>query len=185
MPTWTSRRWKTPLTRWIISGGAVPILLSLAAPEAQGQLRFGPQVSAGSDSGAGIGARATFPLRVGIGPLDGAIDASYASPSGVKSWIQTNVNARLQVPLAADFGTVIGAGLNASFISAEVGPGPTTETDTQFGLNLLGGISYPREGILGGRVVPFTELRGVVGGAEEVVLTIGLTFGGAPESERD
>ncbi len=172
-----NRSWRAHLVRGMLVVAGISFLLALTAPQAHAQLRFGPEVAVGSDSGFGMGVRGVFPLRVG-GPLDGVIDALYSTPSGTDSWIQTNANVRLAVPLSPAFITTVGVGLNASFISFDDGSDPTTDTDTLFGMNVLGGVAYPREGVLGGRARPFAELRAVIGGAEEVVLTVGLTFGG-------
>jgi hypothetical protein len=150
----------------------VAALLSPIA-QASAQVQFGPQVSVGTDSGLGLGARLIFPLRTDALGVDGAIDANYFFGGGraVDSWIDTNVNLRLPIPLAQDFVTRIGAGVNFTFISRDA-PGQTTDTDTDAGLNLLIAFQVPRD-----RVSPYFDLRAVLGGAEQAVLTAGFTFG--------
>ncbi len=146
-------------------------LLSPAA-QASGQVKFGPQLSVGTDSDLGLGARLVFPLRTDALGVDGVLDGNYffGGGSAVDSWIDTNANLRLPIPLAEDFVTRLGAGVNVAFISLD-SPGVTNSTETEVGLNLLAGIEIPRA------VTPFLELRLVVGDADQVVVTGGFTFG--------
>lgn len=162
----------------VVGGFALGFLLAGALP-GNAQLHFGPHVAAGSDSGFGLGAQAAFPLRVGPGFMDGSLDGTYflGGGSAVDSWLDANLNVRMVIPLAADFSTRVGGGLNASFISLDTPGTPTTDTETEFGLNLLFGLEYPRDGILGGRAIPYGEVRAVIGGSEQVVFSAGLLFG--------
>jgi len=155
---------------------ALVIALTSATLPASAQMHLGPQASLGTDSGAGLGARLLFPLRVGIFGMEGGIDGNYFFGGGrdVDSWVDVNVNVRIPVPLARDFRTRIGAGLNATFISLYQPASPTTNTESDVGLNLLGSIELPER-----RLSPFAELRVVVGGSEQVVLTGGFTVGPA------
>lgn len=156
-------------------------ILSPAPRPAEAQLQFGPQISAGTDSSFGLGARVLFAPRGGSRVLDGVLDANRFFQGDVDSWVDLSVNLRLAIPLAQEFGTRIGAGLNVGIISQDFVGGPSTRTDTHFGLNLLAAFEYPREGILGGRALPFAETRVVVGGAEQFVLTVGMTVGSRGE----
>jgi len=115
-----------------------------------------------------------FPLRTGVLGLDGSLDGNYffGGGAGVDNWIDLNMNARLPIPLAQDFRTRIGGGFNASFISLDK-VGAAAETDLNVGLNLL--VSLDRTDGLGG---PFGEVRVVLGGAEQLVFTAGVTLGG-------
>lgn len=149
-------------------------LLLGSAPVAA-QVHVGPQLSLGTDSGAGLGARILFPLRRDVVGLEGALDGNYFFGGGdlVDSWIDVNANLRLPIPIARDFTTRIGAGLNLTFISIESPGGPTSDTDSEVGLNLLAAIEGSR-----GRIAPFGELRLVLGSAEQLVVTAGFTVGG-------
>jgi hypothetical protein len=151
----------------------LPFFLAAGVAPATGQVHVGPQVSAGSDSGLGLGGRIVFPLRAEILGIDGVIGGNYFFGGGtaVDSWIDANFNVRVPVPLARDFTTRIGAGLNTTFISIEQAA-PGTTTDTEFGLNLLASLGLPE-----GRFAPFIELRTVLGGGEQVVLSGGFTVG--------
>jgi hypothetical protein len=149
--------------------------LAFVGPTPAGaQIQFGPQASIGSDSGLGLGGRLLFPLRVGALGVDGAIDANYFLGGGtaVDSWIDANANVRVPIPLAQDFTFRVGAGVNSTFISLDTPDAVTTRTDTELGFNVLAAIELVR-----GHLAPFLELRVVVGGAEQLVLTGGFTEG--------
>jgi len=157
--------------RWVLFSS---LLLMSVGTTAEAQVRIGPQASLGSDSGLGVGARLTFPLRTGALGIEGVLDSNYyfGGGSGVDSWIDANANVRVPIPLAQDFSTHLGAGVNTSFLSFESGA-PSTETKAELGLNLLGTVGLPQSPFS-----PFGELRVVVGGAEQVVLTGGFSVGG-------
>ena len=151
------------------------VTLSAWAAPARAQVHVGPQLSLGTDSGFGVGGRLEFPLRTGFLGLDGVIDGNYFFGGGtdVDSWIDTNLNIRLPIPIARDFTTRIGGGVNATFISAESGA-PASTIESQFGLSVLGQVGR-RFGWFG----LFAETRFVFVGAEQLVLTAGVTFGAA------
>jgi len=155
---------------------AILLVLSGGVTAADAQIRLGPQLSLGTDSGLGLGGRLVFPLRVGVLGMDGAFDGNYffGGGTGVDSWVDLNANVRIPVPIARDFTTRIGAGVNATFISFDQPGTPTTSTETDFGFNLLGSIGLPER-----RLAPFAEVRAVLGGASQVVLTGGFTVGPA------
>jgi len=148
-------------------------LLLTAIQTAGAQVQVGPQVSLGSDSGLGIGGRIVFPVRSVPSIIDGAFDANFFTGGGsaVDSWLDANSNLRVRVPLARDFTTRIGAGVNSTHISTKQET-PGTRTATRFGLNLVASAELPER-----RLAPFVELRAVVGGSEQVVLTGGITLG--------
>jgi len=173
---YSSRLDTRPLRPTILIAALLLALTSATTAPASAQMHLGPQASLGTDSGAGLGARLLFPLRAGILGVEGGIDGNYFFGGGrdVDSWVDVNVNVRIPVPLARDFRTRIGAGLNATFISLYQTGTPTTSTESDVGVNLLGSIELPER-----RLSPFAELRVVVGGSEQVVLTGGFTVGPA------
>jgi hypothetical protein len=139
------------------------------------QVYGGPQVSVGTDSALGVGARMIFPLRSTRLGVDGAFDGNFFFGGGslVDNWIDVNLNGRLPIPLSPDFTMRLGTGLNATFISLAEQTGVTTELDTELGWNILLSVERPE-----GRVGPFAEARLILGGAEQLVFTAGYTFGG-------
>jgi hypothetical protein len=158
--------------RWLASLSLLGLLMTAAQPTGA-QVHVGPQVSVGSDGGLGLGARIVFPLQRANSFFDGTFDGNFffGGGSAVDSWIDTNFNLRVRVPVARDFTTRIGAGLNTTFISTEQSS-PGTSTSTKFGLNLVASAGLPA-----GRMAPFIELRTVLGGNEQVVLAGGFTLG--------
>jgi hypothetical protein len=145
-----------------------------SAAQASAQIHVGPQLSLGTDSDFGLGGRIVFPLRVGALGVDGAIDGNYffGPGTGIDSWIDTNANVRIPIPVARDFTTRLGAGINFTFISIDVPGSPTSTSESEVGLNLLGTIEFSR-----GHIAPFADVRLIVGGGEQLVLTAGFTIG--------
>jgi hypothetical protein len=152
----------------------IPASLLALPCVATAQVHVGPQLAIGTDSGLGLGGRLVFPLRVGILGMDAFFEGNYFFGGGraVDSWIDTNANVRIPIPIARDFTTRIGGGLNMSFISLRGPTEPTTVSEREFGFNLLAGISLPH-----GHLAPFGEVRVVAGGAAQLVLTGGFTVG--------
>jgi hypothetical protein len=144
--------------------------------------RFGAQLSWGSDSDLGIGARfeadmtnvlsknEPFSKAFFIGQFDyyfidcGGADCSY--------W---ELNPSLAVPFKIQGSKVrpyAGAGLNIAHASVDLGTfGNASNTDT--GINLLGGIKFPLS-----TMDAFTEARVSLGGGDQLALSFGLLFGG-------
>lgn len=163
---------------------AIVLIMGLAplawAIGVSAQVQVGPQFSLGTDGGAALGGRLSFPLRTGALGILGSIDASYftGGGEGVDKWIEANANVRFPIPLAEDFQTRLGAGLNITHLSFEpIGEGATTRSETRAGLNVLGALEFPR-----GFVTPFAEFRVVATGpAQQLVATVGILFGRGQE----
>ncbi|HUF11581.1 MAG TPA: hypothetical protein VMN78_00610 [Longimicrobiales bacterium] len=173
------------MTKW----NAVPVALALgffAASPAEAQVGFGVQGSWGDDSDLGVGARVVAPVGHMITADGGSVLAGLKAigsfdwffidcPDGVDcSWIEINANGAVPLPLEG-FSPYVGAGLNIariSFESEEQGvPGAFDVSDTEVGLNLLGGLDFP----LGG-LNAFAEGRFELGGGEQFVVTVGVLF---------
>jgi hypothetical protein len=146
-----------------------------AAPTRRTQ--FGVELDWGSDTDIGIGARAVFGLQSLFPktPLDGIVSFDYYFPSGAPAgtslhfWeINGNIAYRFRVPRSS-LGPYAGGGLNIAHASASAGG--VSASNTELGLNLLGGTTFKAKG-----VTPFAEIRGVVGNANQVVLTGGVRF---------
>jgi opacity protein-like surface antigen len=149
------------------------------APRATQRTSFGLQLDWGSDSDFGIGGRAVFGLQSLFPktPLDGIVSFDYYFPSGapagvsVHFWeINGNVAYRFRVPARNSLRPYAGGGLNIAHTSASAGGVSGSNTDA--GLNLLAGTTFKVKGNL----TPFAEFRGVVGNANQVVLTGGVRF---------
>ena len=140
---------------------------------------FGVELDWGSDSDFGIGGRGVFGLQSLFPktPLDAIVSFDYYFPSGapagtsVHFWeINGNVAYRFRVPARSSLRPYAGGGLNIAHGSASAGG--VSASSTELGLNLLGGTTFTVKGSL----TPFAEIRGVVGNANQVVVTAGIRF---------
>lgn len=164
------------LSAWL----SVLALCTFAAGNAQAQ-RFGGQVSWGSDSDIGVGARAEFDLTNTLsqqGPLSNAfiitqLDVYFPDCGGADcTWMEFNPSLAVPVP-AGTLNAYLGAGLNIARISVDLGTFGN-QSNTEIGINLLGGLKFP----LGG-LSAFSEARLSLGGGEQFAVSFGLLFGGS------
>lgn len=168
--------------RTLIGCAVLLAAVSLSAAELEAQRRpaarraaarapgpsFGAQLDWGSDTDVGIGARVVFPLRFAPGtPLDGIASFDYYFPSAGNFWeLNGNVVYRFRVPRSS-LAPYAGGGLNIGHASAG------GVSDTKPGLNLLAGTTFK---LTGSTLLPFAELRGVIGDFDQVVLSGGVRF---------
>ena len=174
------------MTKWNIAPVALAAALFMAAP-AQAQVAFGPQVSFGTESDLGIGARAELPVGGMITQDAGSImaglkvigsfdyffwDEEGCDQDGVDcGWMDINVNGAVPIPLEG-FSPYVGAGLNIAMLTFEIDELDVDESTTETGINLLGGLNFP----LGG-FAAFAEARVVVGSdADQFVIAGGILF---------
>lgn len=156
----------------------------LASP-VSGQVVFGPQGSWGDESDFGIGARLQVPFAglvttepgsalstmFLIGSFDWFFPDDDDFPGVDVNWFEVNLNAAYPLVMEG-LRPYVGAGLNYARVSVEVGG--ETDSDSDVGLNVLGGLNF----LLGG-LTAFTEGRFELGGGEQFVLTFGVLFGGS------
>lgn len=173
------------MTKW----NAVPFALALgffAASPAEAQVGFGVQGSWGDESDLGIGARVVAPVGHMITADDGSVFAGLKAigsfdwffidcPDGFDcGYFEINANGAVPLPLEG-FSPYVGAGLNVARVSIATedqdSPFAFDESETEVGLNVLGGIDFP----LGG-LNTFAEGRFELGGGEQFVLTVGVLF---------
>ncbi|HJQ20370.1 MAG TPA: hypothetical protein VJ867_08495 [Gemmatimonadaceae bacterium] len=167
------------LSTWILALGMVAI----AGGSAHAQ-RFGGQLSWGSDSDLGIGARAEFDLTNTLSKTEpfskafviGQFDYYFIDCGGGSGCSYWELNPSLAVPFKIQGSTLrpyAGAGLNIAHASVDLGSfGSASNTDT--GINLLGGLKFPLS-----TLDAFTEARVSLGGGDQFALSFGLLFGGA------
>lgn len=168
------------MKRWLVAVGII-LSMGFVAEPAQAQVQFGAQASYAADFDFGIGVRAQSglasfmeeesPLAVltGVVSLDfffpdcGTVDCSY---------MEINGNALYPLDFGEGFAPYAGGGLNIARISYDFGEFGGGETsDTEVGLNLLGGATFA----LGG-FNTFAEAKVELGGGEQVVLAFGVLF---------
>lgn len=153
---------------------AAAFVLALPAT-AVGQVTLGPELSYGGDTDIGIGGR----VLVGVESLEhwdfiGTFDVFFPDdgPNNDVSYWEANGNLAYNF-LIADAPSIfpyVGGGLNIAHASVEFDDGSDT-SDTDLGINLFGGTKFESSS-----VTPFVELRVVLEGADQVVVTGGILF---------
>lgn len=161
-------------------------VLAFTAAAAQGQ-RFGGQVDWGTDTDVGIGARLEYDLGAGLGGgnilsrayLIGSFDYFFpdcGAGDGVDcSYFEFNGNVATPLDVASTLKPYLGAGLNMARASAKAAG--VSNSDTQVGLNVLGGIKFAI-----GSLSSFAEARLELSGGDQFVISWGLLFG--PNTQR-
>jgi len=152
--------------------------LGVQAQEARAQVRFGAQASVADDVDLGLGARVLFSLKQFSERLEGIASFDWFFPdsgAGVDwTYFELNGNVVYSIPLSntSALRPYAGGGLNIARSSVEVNvPGRPSASDTEIGLNLLGGSKFGS-----GRITPFAELRLELGGREQFVISGGILF---------
>jgi opacity protein-like surface antigen len=166
-----TRRW------WPLAAAVLFSTMAIPASAAERPVRFGVQGSWANDADFGIGARVDVGLadkRAGLGAV-GSFDYFFPSDDelelldvDVTYW---EANANLTYTLSGDLAPYVGAGLNIAHASAGLGIEDFTvadESETDVGLNLLGGVR------LSDRI--FAEARIELGGGEMFIVTAGFMF---------
>ena len=160
------------------------LLLSVAVSSSAHAQRFGGQVSWGSDSDLGVGARVEIPLANTLSKTEpfskafllGAFDLYFPDCGGGDcQWWE--INPALAIPLKAQsIKPYVGAGLNIAHISVDLGSFGTA-SNTEMGLALLGGLKFAL-----GSMDAFSEARLALSGGEQFALSFGVLFGKAGAS---
>ena len=158
-------------------GTLCAVLLLSGAEQAYGQIGVGAQLSWADDAEFGLGARAVVDLTPFTNGLEAIGSFDYFFPdqplgADIDYW---EINANLAylfrgVPSLAPY---LGGGLNVAHASVSVDAlgVPVGGSDTELGLNLLGGARINL-----GRVKPFAEMRVELGGGEQFVIAGGVLF---------
>ena len=149
------------------------VMLCFAGVEsasAQG-FRWGPQVSLAEDADFGVGARVEFDFANSPLTIIGSFD--YYFPDGpVDYWeINGNLIYNFTIPSAPTVTPYAGGGLNIAHASWDGGNLVDDSSDTDAGLNLLGGARFDA-----GAIMPFIEMKFEIAGGEQFVVTGGLLF---------
>ena len=137
---------------------------------AEGQARFGAQVSWGDDTDFGLGARLGFPFggelkRKGI---EGLATFDYFFPDGFDYW-EITANGLYHFTQGTKAKPYVGGGVVFGRFST-ASPG---FDDSDFGLNLIGGLRFKAQE----RLLPFIEGRLELKDGSQFVLAAGVYFG--------
>ncbi len=156
---------------------ACVIAVGLAPSALEAQVSIGPQGSWGDRRDWAVGGRLTVDLSPNGPPV--AFVGSYdwffpKTPVGINAeYWEINVNALyVQTLYQGEAVSYVGLGLNVANWKAggqSIVGDPVSEEDTQYGVNLVGGTRYKFE-----RFAPFFELRYIIEGGRQFVLTAGL-----------
>lgn len=159
---------------------AVCLAALVAVPStAHAQMDLGGQLSWGDDADFGIGARVVLGLPFEQVPLEviGTFDYFFPDegPGGadVTYW-ELNANIVYRIPVQVPMLTPY-AGTGINIAHASVDAEGVDVSDTEVGINLLGGIKYNA-----GPVTPFGEMRFELDGGEQFVLSFGVLFNVGP-----
>lgn len=157
-----------------LAGASLFLACTAATAEAQdsgGGLHVGPQINFADDTDIGVGVRVSGDLGGYPGwEIMGSFDL-YFPESDVDFW---EINGNVIYNIDARSTTVFpyaGGGLNVAHASFDGGPG-NGGSDTEIGLNVLGGVKFATDGPL----TPYAELRGTVDGSDQLVVTAGILF---------
>lgn len=155
---------------------AVAGLLLMLPAAADAQVRLGPQLSFGGDTDFGIGGRlvanaTTLPHWDWIATFD--VFFIDDNPSVDRSYWEVNGNLAYNfgIPEVPSLSPYAGGGLNISRLSREVVSSGAESDDTDLGINLFAGTQFESAS-----VTPFAEIRVVLEGSDQVVLTGGILF---------
>lgn len=157
----------------VLVAAAAALPSSASAQRAQ-PVRFGAQLSYGSDIDLGIGGRVRIPLPQvyqGVG-LDGSFD--YFFPGGNLTFWEINADGNYTFPVKnSSIEPYVGAGINYAHVSADCGGLDIDCSDSNAGLNVLGGARF---GVEGKHWTPFAEARGELRSGGKFVVTGGILF---------
>lgn len=150
-------------------------MLAVQPGQARAQVGFGGQLSFAEDVDLGVGARITYDLaeiQPGLHAI-GTFDYFFPSTDGL-SYLEVNANAGYDLPIEDQaFAPYVGGGLNLARASVDIDGigGSVSGSNTDLGLNILGGIRYPVS-----EVTTFAEVRLEAAGGEQFVLSAGVLF---------
>lgn len=164
-----------------IAVAVVVLGLMLAPTSLKAQIDIGAQGSWGDDVDFGLGGRVVVGLPIEQFPLEliGSFDYFFPDIDNFDYW-EINANAAYVIPVPTPtVAPYAGAGINIARASVDVGTvpgvGDFSASDTEVGLNLLGGVKFPLQS-----VTPYGELRIELGGGEQFVITGGVSFNVGP-----
>jgi len=152
----------------VAAAALIPAMAVAQAPRERPH--FGVQASYGNDSDFGVGVRFKYSLRglFPTVPLSGTASADAFFPGNGFTWWDFNYNVTyaLKIPNAPRVGPYAGGGINFAYVTGN------GASDGKVGINVLGGMTFGNTA----SATPFIELRGVIGPANQMVLTGGLLF---------
>ena len=156
------------MRKYLLIAAAMFCLAGAPSAMAQG-FRWGPELSLATDTDFGLGARVEFDFNNSPLTVIGSFD--YYFPDGpVDYWeINGNLIYNFDLSSAPSVTPYAGGGLNIAHASVDTEFGSASDTDP--GLNLLGGARFDA-----GSLTPFVEMKFTIEGGDQFVVTGGLLF---------
>jgi len=157
--------------RKLVAAAGVVIAAFAFAPRAEAQA-FGANLSWGDDTDFGLGARVAFPIGGSVGQkgIKGLATFDYFFPDGFDFWEITG-NGVYDISTSGSASPYVGAGL--TFARSSVSVSGFSASNSEVGLNLLGGARFAPTG----NVQPFVEARFQIRDGSQFVLSGGVYFG--------
>ncbi len=158
------------MKRTLLVAAAIFCLAGAKSANAQA-FRWGPQLSLADDADFGIGARVEFDFAGP--PLTLIGDFGYFFPDGNVDYWELNANLvyNFRIPDAPTVTPYAGGGLNIAHKSFDGNDLTDDRSNTDPGLNLLGGARFDA-----GAVSPFIELKFEIEGGDQFIVTGGILF---------
>ena len=161
-------------------------LVAVSASAVDAQTRFGAHAIWADDVELGVGARMEMDMSGKLSkqpPLSRAFFIGqfdfFLDPCEPGDCTYFEINPGIAVPLnATTLKPYLGAGLNIARMSVDLGGTLGNQSDTEIGLNLLGGLKLNLSGM-----DAFTEARIALGGGEQFSIAFGILFGGTAASK--
>jgi hypothetical protein len=165
-------------------------LFCLAPRAAEAQVSFGPHIAWGDDTDFGVGGTINFGLGNAFGIEDGAFANLFGSVGATYFFFDCTpgfnldsvnctyyeINGNLAVPFTIEGSSIqpyVGAGIGLAHGSYSYPLfGEFDYSNTDVGLNILGGIFFPLGGLKG-----FAQGKFELSGGEQFVLSGGILFG--------
>lgn len=151
---------------------ALCVAVAVAPRVSEAQARFGMQVSVADDMDVGLGARLRSDGRwlFPNSPVSTIVALDVFFPGGDVTYFELNGNMAYNfTPRGSSVRPYAGGGLHLARIDRGSYSG---SSDTELGLNILGGLAFPGAG----RTLPFVELKLGIGGGEQFILAGGFHF---------
>lgn len=163
---------RSTITRTLTGTIAAAAFLAFAPASADAQIYIGPEIAFNDDADLGIGASLEFDLPSIDPALSYMGDLVIFFPGDDFDYLEINTNLTYDLPLenTSVVPFVLG-GLNIARASFDGGPGEDSESDTEIGLNLGGGVKFDA-----GTLQPRVGARAVLGGSETFTLWLAVPF---------
>jgi opacity protein-like surface antigen len=134
---------------------------------------FGVHVSWADDADFGVGAHLNYPANRLFGgqPIFAQVAVDWFFPGSDITYLELNWNLNYRFSVQSSIRPYAGAGLNIAYADGNCGADVDC-SDTEFGLNLVGGVDFKPMG----KLTPFVQGRFELSGGEQFVLSGGVHF---------